>query len=176
MYKRQYESIVGQTNALIDAFSVDEESAAAGEKIRERFEALDQNIEAAKEAFDGKTVMVLQSSGDAHYIQTENGTLGSMAAMIGFENVYTNDQSSMVQLDYEQALDYDPDIVMCVGAEDAEGHKAVSYTHLDVYKRQCRDRTNRSQRIARLADFIYPGTRSFFDIMEGDGKKRYSVG
>ena len=48
-----YESIVGQTNALIDAFSVDEESAAAGEKIRERFEALDQNIEAAKEAFDG---------------------------------------------------------------------------------------------------------------------------
>ena len=48
------------------------------------FEALDQNIEAAKEAFDGKTVMVLQSSGDAHYIQTENGTLGSMAAMIGF--------------------------------------------------------------------------------------------
>ena len=120
-----YESIVGQTNALIDAFSVDEESAAAGEKIRERFEALDQNIEAAKEAFDGKTVMVLQSSGDAHYIQTENGTLGSMAAMIGFENVYTNDQSSMVQLDYEQALDYDPDIVMCVGAEDAEGHKEL---------------------------------------------------
>ena len=114
-----YESIVGQTNALIDAFS------AAGEKIRERFEALDQNMEAAKEAFDGKTVMVLQSSGDAHYIQTENGTLGSMAAMIGFENVYTNDQSSMVQLDYEQALDYDPDIVMCVGAEDAEGHKEL---------------------------------------------------
>lgn len=69
--------------------------------------------------------MVLQSSGDAHYIQTENGTLGSMAAMIGFENVYTNDQSSMVQLDYEQALDYDPDIVMCVGAEDAEGHKEL---------------------------------------------------
>ena len=120
-----YESIVGQTNALIDAFSVDEESAAAGEKIRERFEALDQNMEAAKEAFAGKSVMVLQSSGDAHYIQTENGTLGSMAAMIGLENVYTNDQSSMVQLDYEQALDYDPDIVMCVGAEDAEGHKEL---------------------------------------------------
>ena len=45
--------------------------------------------------------------------------------MIGLENVYTNDQSSMVQLDYEQALDYDPDIVMCVGAEDAEGHKEL---------------------------------------------------
>ena len=72
--------------------------------------------------------MVLQSGGDAHYIQTENGTLGSMAAMIGFENVYTNDQSSMVQLDYEQALDYDPDIVMCVGAEDAEGHKELMET------------------------------------------------
>ena len=123
-----YESIVGQTNALIDAFSVDDESKAAGEKIQARFEALDQNVEAAKEAFEGKSVMVLQSSGDAHYIQTENGTLGSMAQMIGLENVYTNDQSSMVQLDYEQALDYDPDIVMCVGAEDAEGHKELMET------------------------------------------------
>ena len=123
-----YESIVGQTNALIDAFAVDEESKEAGEKIQARFEALDKNVEAAKEAFEGKSVMVLQSSGDAHYIQTENGTLGSMAKMIGFENVYTNDQSSMVQLDYEQALDYDPDIVMCVGAEDAEGHKELMET------------------------------------------------
>ena len=112
-----YESIVGQTNALIDAFAVDEESKEAGEKIQARFEALDKNVEAAKEAFEGKSVMVLQSSGDAHYIQTENGTLGSMAKMIGFENVYTNDQSSMVQLDYEQALDYDPDIVIAQNPE-----------------------------------------------------------
>ena len=32
--------------------------------------------------------MVLQSSGDAHYIQTENGTLGSMAKMIWFLRMF----------------------------------------------------------------------------------------
>ncbi len=31
-----------------------------------------------------------------------------------------------------------------------------------------------SQRTARLADFIYPGTRSLFDIMEVDGEKTIS--
>ena len=32
------------------------------------------------------------------------------------------------------------------------------------------------ERTARLADFIYPGTRSLFDIMEVDGEKRDPVG
>lgn len=124
-----YESIVGQTNALIDAFAVDEDSTAAGEMIRDRFDALEQNVEAAKEAFDGKTVMVLQSAGtDSHYIQTKNGTLGSMADMIGLTNVFENEGSSMVQLDYEQALDYDPDLVLCVGATSAEEHQKLMET------------------------------------------------
>lgn len=124
-----YESIVGQTNALIDAFAVDEDSIAAGEMIRERFDALEQNVEAAKEVFDGKTVMVLQSAGtDSHYIQTKNGTLGSMADMIGLTNVFENEGSSMVQLDYEQALDYDPDLVLCVGATSAEEHQKLMET------------------------------------------------
>lgn len=124
-----YESIVGQTNALIDAFAVDEDSIAAGEMIRDRFDTLEQNVEAAREAFDGKTVMVLQSAGtDSHYIQTKNGTLGSMADMIGLTNVFENEGSSMVQLDYEQALDYDPDLVLCVGATSAEEHQKLMET------------------------------------------------
>ena len=124
-----YESIVGQTNALIDAFAVDEDSIAAGEMIRDRFDTLEQNVEAAREAFAGKTVMVLQSAGtDSHYIQTKNGTLGSMADMIGLTNVFENEGSSMVQLDYEQALDYDPDLVLCVGATSAEEHQKLMET------------------------------------------------
>ena len=79
----------------------------------------------AKEAFAGKSVMILQSGGGAHYIQTAGATLGSMAEMIGLENVYENETSSMVQLDYEQALDYDPDLVLCVGATGAEEHKEM---------------------------------------------------
>ncbi len=120
-----YESIVMQTNALIDAFAVDEESKAAGEEIRQSFAQLEENVAQAKEAFAGKSVMILQSGGGAHYIQTAGATLGSMAEMIGLENVYENETSSMVQLDYEQALDYDPDLVLCVGATGAEEHKEM---------------------------------------------------
>ena len=35
--------------------------------------------------------------------------------MLGLTNVYENDASSMAQLDYETALSYDPDLVLCVG-------------------------------------------------------------
>lgn len=118
-----YESIKMQTDALIDAFATDDVSKAAGEAIRERFTQLENRLENARSAFAGKTVMVLQSGGDSHYIQTNGGTLGSMADMIGLENVYTNETSAMVQLDFEQALDYNPDVVMCVGAVSAEEHQ-----------------------------------------------------
>lgn len=120
-----YESIVMQTEALIDAFAVDEESKEAGEAILQRFDDLEANLDAAKEAFEGKSVMVLQSSADAHYIQTSGGTLGSMAEMIGFTNVYENETSSMTQLDFEQALDYNPDLVLCVGAGTAESQQEL---------------------------------------------------
>lgn len=121
-----YESIKMQTEALISAFGTDESSKAAGEALMARFAALEASLEAACAAFEGKRVMVLQSgSAEVHYIQTEHGTLGSMLEMIGFENVYVNESSSMVQLDYEQALDYDPDYLVCVGATDAATHQAV---------------------------------------------------
>ena len=121
-----YDSIKMQTEALINAFGTDEASKSAGEAIMQRFSDLEAGLENAKAAFAGKSVMVLQSgSADMHYIQTKDGTLGSMLDMIGFANVFENEASSMVQLDYEQALDYDPDYVVCVGGTDAETHKAV---------------------------------------------------
>lgn len=121
-----YDSIKMQTETLIDAFATDETSKAAGEDIMNRFAELEANVENAKTAFAGKSVMVLQSgSAEVHYVQTANGTLGSMLQMIGFENVYENETSSMVQLDYEQALDYNPDYVVCVGATDAATHKTL---------------------------------------------------
>lgn len=49
-----------------------------------------------------------------------------MAEMIGLTNVYENDASSMVQLDYETALSYNPDLVLCVGmSETGEGHREL---------------------------------------------------
>lgn len=121
-----YDSVKMQTEALIDAFSLNDEAKAAGEAIMERFAQVEAEVSAAKEAFAGKSVMVLQSgSADVHYIQTANGTLGSMLQMIGFENVYENASSSMVQLDFEQALSYNPDYVVCVGASDAATHQAL---------------------------------------------------
>lgn len=117
-----YDSIKMQTQALIDAFDTD----GAGSGIMQRFADLEAALENTRTAFSGKSVMVLQSgSSDIHYIQTKDGTLGSMLDMIGFENVYINDSSSMVQLDYEQALDYKPDYVVCVGATDAQTHQTV---------------------------------------------------
>lgn len=121
-----YESVKMQTEVLIDAFSLNEEAQTAGEDIMNRFAEVEANVAAAKEAFAGKSVMVLQSgSADVHYIQTANGTLGSMLEMIGFENVYENAAASMVQLDFEQALEYNPDHIVCVGASDAATHQTL---------------------------------------------------
>ena len=39
-----------------------------------------------------------------------------MCRMLGLTNVYENDSSSMVQMDYELALSYDPDILLSVGS------------------------------------------------------------
>lgn len=118
-----YDSVKMQTEALVKAFSNDDDSKKAGEAIMARFTKLEESLASAQKAFEGKKVLVLQSgSATAHYVQTEEGTLGSMLAKLGFGNVYENASSSMVQLDYEQALDYQPDYIVCVGASDAETH------------------------------------------------------
>ena len=118
-----YDSIKMQTEALVNAFGADSE---AGVAMLQRFDDLEARLEDVRAQLEGKTVMVLQSSPPAHYIQTSDGTLGSMAEMIGLTNVYENDASSMVQLDYETALSYNPDLVLCVGmSETGEGHREL---------------------------------------------------
>ena len=118
-----YDSIKMQTEALVNAFGADSEAGAA---MLQRFDDLEARLEDVRAQLEGKTVMVLQSSPPTHYIQTSDGTLGSMAEMIGLTNVYENDASSMVQLDYETALSYNPDLVLCVGmSETGEGHREL---------------------------------------------------
>ena len=121
-----YDNIKAQTEALVKAFSLDEASTAKGEEIMGRFTALEERLASVQPTYADKKAMVLQSSDTTnHYIQTERGTLASMAAMMGFENVYENEASSMTKLDFEQALDYNPDLVLCVGGGTAEEHKAL---------------------------------------------------
>lgn len=121
-----YDNIKAQTEALVKAFSLDEASTAKGEEIMGRFTALEERLASVQPTYADKKAMVLQSSDTTnHYIQTERGTLASMAAMMGFVNVYENETSSMAKLDMEQALDYNPDLVLCVGGGTAEEHKAL---------------------------------------------------
>ncbi len=118
-----YESIKAQTQLLIDAFAP---ASEVGENIMQRFADLEERLMELNVKLEGKTCMVLQSSPPAHYIQTADGTLGSMCRMIGLTNVYENDTSSMVQIDYELALDYDPDVVLAVGrSATGEEHQAL---------------------------------------------------
>lgn len=118
-----YESIKAQTQTLIDAFAPGSE---VGAQIMQRFADLESRLDDLGGKLEGKTCMVLQSAPPAHYIQTAGGTLGSMASMIGLTNVYENDASSMVQIDYELALDYDPDVVLAVGmSATGEEHEAL---------------------------------------------------
>lgn len=118
----KYSSVKLQTEELVKAFATGD-MAAKGEEMMKRFADLEVKVEGAKEAFNGKTVMVVQSGSDRHFIQTKGGTLGSMLEMLGFVNVFENEGSSMVPLDLEQALSYNPDYVVCVGSGTPDDHK-----------------------------------------------------
>lgn len=121
-----YESVKMQTEALINAFDMTEESILAGREIMARFDELEARLEETKATYEGKTVLVLQSnSATSHYAQTSKGTLGSMLDMMGFTNVYENEGSSLAQIDLEQALFYNPDYIVCVGAGSADAQKAL---------------------------------------------------
>ncbi len=119
-----YKSVKDLTSALIDAFGKDSKGAQA---ITERFKKLDERMAAERGVNNGKTVMVLQSAPPRHFIQTKDATLGSMLNLLGYKNVYSNDKSRMVMLDKEQALSYNPDILVCVGAASnpADHQKAM---------------------------------------------------
>lgn len=132
-----YDNIKNQTAALTSAFSVDEASTAKAEEIMSRFTTLEDRLAAVQPVYAGKKVMVLQSGDTSnHYVQTARGTLASMAAMMGFKNVYENEASSMTKLDFEQALDYNPDLVLCVGGGTAQEHQALmeqAYSENEAY-------------------------------------------
>lgn len=132
-----YDNIKNQTAALTSVFSVDEASTAKAEEIMSRFTALEERLAAVQPVYAGKKVMVLQSGDTSnHYVQTARGTLASMAAMMGFENVYENETSSMAKLDFEQALDYNPELVLCVGSGTAQDHQALmeqAYSENEAY-------------------------------------------
>lgn len=132
-----YDNIKAQTEALVKAFSLDEASTAKGEEIMGRFTTLEDRLAAVQPVYAGKKVMALQSGDTSnHYVQTARGTLASMAAMMGFENVYENEASSMTKLDFEQALDYNPELVLCVGSGTAQEHQALmeqAYSENEAY-------------------------------------------
>lgn len=108
-----YESIKAQTEVLAAAFDPD---GTVGKEMNERFEKLEARLEEEKAKNAGKTAMVLQSAPPAHYIQGATGTLGSMATMLGFENVYQDAKAPLVPLDLEAAFGYNPDYIFSVGA------------------------------------------------------------
>ncbi len=121
-----YQVIKNQTKEMIDAFAVSEEQKAAGAKIMERFADAEKKVEEVRKNYEGKKVMVLMASDPtSQNLQGENGTLGSMMAMLGFENVYQPDPNGVqmgahnsVPLDMESALEYHPDLIVFTGSGD----------------------------------------------------------
>ncbi len=121
-----YQQVKEQTQTIADAFSVDDASTALAEEMMESFDALEARISETAPSLEGVTVMVLQSgSANMHMIQTRDGTLGAMADMIGLTNVYENSDSATVMLDMEQALDYNPDLVLSVGLNNSADQQAM---------------------------------------------------
>lgn len=119
-----YQSVKELTEVLLEAFGGNNSEGAA--RIKERFAKLEARMAEKRKDNAGKKVMVLQSAPPRHFIQTDGGTLGSMAALLGYENVYKNADSRLVLLDREQALSYDPDVILCVGAsQTAEEHQKL---------------------------------------------------
>ena len=111
-----YQMVKNQTQALADAFAIDADSQAAAEALMARFTDIEASMEAARADYEGKSVMVLISSTTtSHYIQGAQGTLGSMLDMLGFTNVFDS-VGTMVPLDMETALDYQPDLVVFTGS------------------------------------------------------------
>lgn len=118
-----YESIKQQTEVLIDAFGKETE---AGKEMKAMFTELEKRLDTVKKQFQGEKIMILQSSPPNHYIQTSGGTLGSMADMLGFTNVYENSMASMAEIDLEAAVSYEPDLVLAVGAsKDGQEHQKL---------------------------------------------------
>ncbi len=128
-----YASVKATTYALLEAFgNLNPEKTIT---IKENFDKLETRVAEFKKSNIGKTAMVLQSSPPRHFIQTNGGSLGSIVDMLGYKNVYTNNKTKMVLLDFEQALSYNPDIVFTVGgSKTASEHKMIMETGFNENK------------------------------------------
>ncbi len=107
-----YESIKMQTQAFIDAFEPDIEKAEA---VLKKFSDLEAWLEEIQKEFEGKKIMILKSHPPTHRIQTAQANLGSIAAMLGFENVYQNTADEQVVMNLETAISYEPDLILSCG-------------------------------------------------------------
>ena len=128
-----YDVIREQSQSLVDAFSMTEELAEKGRETMAQFDALDARVDELKTTCEGKTVLMLLAGGPTNmYLQTEKATLGCMAAMCGLKSVYENDQAaSMIPLDMEAAVEYNPDVVLITGSGTAQDVETLMQ---DVYE------------------------------------------
>lgn len=112
-----YASVKEMTLLLVDAFGPD---TKAGREIKERFASLEEQLQQQKQQNQGKKVMVLQAAPPQFYLQNRNGTVGSMFQLLGYTNVAPEAGGTMVTMDREKALSYDPDLIVCVSAMAGE--------------------------------------------------------
>ncbi len=126
-----YSLIKEQTQVFVDAFSVEEESAANGKAVMERFDGVEERFVEIAELVDGKKVLAITVAGEkAIYLNKETSTLGCMLDLCGFENVCSTEEPattghSMNQLDLEIALEYTPDVIFITGSGTLEENKAL---------------------------------------------------
>ncbi|MDO4179073.1 MAG: ABC transporter substrate-binding protein [Phascolarctobacterium sp.] len=107
-----YGSVKELVDVLIKAFGKDKAKADA---LHKRFTDCEVKMAASQKANANKKVMVLNSAPPSHYLQTENGTIGNMAKHLGFKNVFASDKGTMVLMDREAVLSYNPDVILCAG-------------------------------------------------------------
>lgn len=123
-----YEVIKEQTQAIVDAFAIDTESRAKAEAVMNKFTDVENEIDIFKKNTEGKTVFAITVSGSTVYINGANNTLGSMLAMLGYDNVYDDTAvggHGMNELDMEIAIDYNPDVMVITGSSTKEDNKAM---------------------------------------------------
>lgn len=106
-----YDSVKLVTTELIEAFGGEK-----GADLLARFDEVEKRMDSFTPP-EENTVLVIQTSGIAHYLQSTGGTLGSMLDTLGFENVYDGGLGSMSLMDFEATLFYDPDHIYVVGGE-----------------------------------------------------------
>lgn len=126
-----YTLIKEQTQAIVDAFSVDEASAEKGAAVMAQFETVEARFDEIAALMDGKSAFALTVAGESSfYLNTESSTLGCMLSLCGLENVCESDDSasmghSMGELDMETAISYDPDVMFITGSGTLEENMAL---------------------------------------------------